>query len=332
MRLTIFALALATAGMAGCIQGEPLTDGTAEVGALEPDVVIDPVLEEVALPVGVPTWDVGHAWTVQSHGLGGGGTCVLAVAQADGDYRVLPSCEDVAHYDAVFDVSYVGTIRGDDLSGGQHGTPVRFFDFPLEDGKTWSTTWDGITVTLTATAAPNLAAPGAGSGPGFTITGLDEAGEVYVTYDFAPAIKWWTHIEFSEGYGFKVQGFEENYRGKVIASEGRVLYEHQPPTMGFLDPAPSPFKLEEGADALVVVFSGGAPGYAVAANIVGPNGVAYDRVESAENGGFFEVAFIDPAPGDYVVETVGAHEPSGGFELIVHEVRLEERQVEGSPA
>lgn len=323
MRLSHRSIIAAWLGLAlaGCIgAGDPLqvgvVDGNDSTFVVESVAVNLTELAAAGLPV--PEWRVGDAWTVEQYGPSGDSSCQLVVTAADSNYMLRPTCETLAQADAAFDMSYVGPIGRDHLSGAQQGTPVRFFDFPLTDGKTWTTKWDGIDVTLTATFVASLAAPGAGSAPGFAIVGTTADGETYVTYDYAPALKWWTAIDFAEGYGTRVTKFEEGWTGTYKTATTNLAYES--PGNGLLVPAT--FGVSEGQTSLLLILSGRLGGHSFAVNLVDPDGTTqYQRVENAGEGGFFEVVTLPAIPGDWKLASVGAYDPNAGsLRLAIHEV------------
>ena len=63
---------------------------------------------------------------------------------------------DRAFQDAREDVSRLGPQRKSDLAGSQGDDRVQFFQWPLVDGKSWSTRWDHQPVTITATFGNNF--------------------------------------------------------------------------------------------------------------------------------------------------------------------------------
>ena len=94
---------------------------------------------------------------------------------------------------AHFDMFFVGDV-GLDLSSSIFGTQFQMFQFPLEDGATWSTsigTFNGSEpITMTARAVDAAGDP-AGSTPGFEITGATDGGST-VTYTYSPLARWVT--------------------------------------------------------------------------------------------------------------------------------------------
>lgn len=294
----------------------PTTGATAEAPPAAP------------VDVDVPAWRVGDAWTVENFGFSST-SCTYAVTADASAYTLSPTCEDNAYADAMFDVSYLGEIRKSDLAGAQRGTPVQFFAFPLTDGKTWTTQWDDITVTLTAKFTPALVAPGLGSGPGYTIVGTTPDGDEYVKYDYSPALKWWTGITFEGGnYGLKVTRFQENWTGTYKTALANEVYSHAPPTAGVF--VPGTFTVAEGQTVLLVMFQGGAQmGYGYSIRLVDPAGnVAWEAQDVGQATQTFSFATLSATPGDWRVVAAGSYNPDGGgfelqaFEVLVTDVAL----------
>lgn len=95
----------------------------------------------------VPTWQIGDYWTYRTPG----GEQTLVVTEDTGTaYVVDTTSRGTAFFHARQPISYLGEIRKADLAGSQDTGPVKFLDWPLEDGKTWSALWDGANLDLVA--------------------------------------------------------------------------------------------------------------------------------------------------------------------------------------
>lgn len=133
----LVAVALA-ASLAGCMGGEEPPAASDDGSQAE---------EEANATLAAPTWEIGDWWTWDT---GQQGEVTLVVTGEDGgDWIVGTTNEAVAFFHARFPVSYLGEVRKADLAGSQPDTRVAFFDWPLEAGKTWTTTWDGVERTIT---------------------------------------------------------------------------------------------------------------------------------------------------------------------------------------
>lgn len=114
-----------------------------------PDDGSDPAMTDGPAPLEAPTWAVGDFWTYETSF----GTTWNLVVTANGssDYTVDTDDPNLAFFHDQNEVSYLGDVRKSDLAGSQGNDRVRYYAFPLEDGKTWTTPWDGVAMTITAT-------------------------------------------------------------------------------------------------------------------------------------------------------------------------------------
>lgn len=304
-----------------------------ETASVEPAVPTDPA---TGLPLAVapafdknssvdaPEWRVGDAWTVETHGAGEPERATLVVASASGAmYEMRSTSEQMATFDAVFDVSYLGDVRASDLAGHQQGQPIRFFAFPLEDGKSWTTTWDGQEISLRAGFSPSIPAPG-GAKPGFIIQGTTADGQTYVEYDYVPALRWWSHIVFTEGYGFKVTAATANWTGEVLEGTSKVLLTLAPAGPTTSTPG-GVFMVEAGQSAVTVIVMGHASAYARGLAIVDPDGTEHAgpvAEESPAPGAVFDLRILPGTAGEWRVLAPTLHAPGGGFVLVAQQVAM----------
>ena len=332
-RTLLVALLALTAGLAGCIEGAQRPDD-----ALAPAAAVASPSEDVVKAVNAttgllaeadaPVWTVGDAWSIVADFGGAQETSVLAVTSAgSGGYVLSATSESMATYDAVYDVSYVGRIRASDLAGHQQDQPVRFFDFPLSDGKTWTAKWDGMEVVLTAKASPSIATP-EGSQPGFLIEG--KAGDaVYVTYDYVPALRWWSQIRFAEGYGFRVDRAMTNWTGSYLASSAKLVHESHPEAPG-VKHGTGTFAVDEGQTSLMLTVMGGASAYVHGLVLVDPSGAYHptttsNLMVSPAPDGFFFSEPVPATPGEWRISAPAVFHPDGWFHAMVHQVLIEQR-------
>lgn len=132
-----------------------------------------------------PTWNIGDYWVYKD---GAGNQNTFAVSGDTGtDYIIDTDSELFAFFNALEDISTLGAQRQSDLAGSQGSDRIEFFRFPLQDGATWTTTWDGATRTITTTAL--------GDGTyGFASNAEDGTPHARYTYD--PAARWFGALEF----------------------------------------------------------------------------------------------------------------------------------------
>ena len=318
----LLALLALAAPFAGCLGGDEAP--TAERAGPAADVVA-PTLATGGdgASADVPTWSVGDAWSIVPQGDAQDAPSVLVVTAAGPDgYTVSTTSEGTAGYDALHDVSYLGRIRASDLAGSQEGQPVQFFSFPLADGKTWQTTWDGRAITLTATFVPALTTS-AGIHEGFAIEGRD-GDQVYVKYDYVPTLKWWSHLSFASGYGFKVERVHAGWTGAYLQAEAKTLLDKTTPA-----PVASPFVetfvVDEGAAFVSVSLTGAASASARLLVLLDPEGQLHPTSGATGAAGAGPVdgeERLPPTPGEWRLAAPVAHHPDGSFHLLVRQVTL----------
>lgn len=193
--------------LAGCSDDGGGTDATpddAGPGAGDPAATGDEPLE-------VPEWNVGSFWTFSSSGPGGIGTYTLAVGESTGsDYVIGTDHDALAFFDATDPISTMGPQRKSDLAGSQGTTRVEFFKWPLEDGKTWSTTWDGEVHEITANRTSERE---------FSFTAT-VGGETRIQYAYDHSVKWFTEMRFfangTEFFTSTIQEWGGGYSGELI--------------------------------------------------------------------------------------------------------------------
>lgn len=94
-----------------------------------------------------PNWTLGDYWTWSSPQIEEPYTSVL-VAESATDWTMGTDNQEIAFFDARFDIASLGAVRKSDLAGSQGSTRVQFFQFPMMAGNTWSTTWDELPLTM----------------------------------------------------------------------------------------------------------------------------------------------------------------------------------------
>lgn len=342
MRPIWIILALASAQLAGCL-GE---DGSVDTAAKGPErlsngaQIVDEVEQGLAQlseaiandPVNasapVPLWRVGDAWGVSSSGAGANEEHTVVVTGVSGtSYALATTSESTAGYDAVYDISWLGGIRTSDLAGSQQGGPVKFFDFPLTDGKTWTTTWDGLEVTLTAKANPAISTP-MGTKPGFDITGM-AGDEVHASYDYVPALRWWSRLAFpTQGYEIRVTSTTANWTGTVVSATANEVLSIHPSGPSTYVPA-NPFTVSDGQSWLLLTLISVTQQQARAISILDPAGQPVPMGEGQQDFMFdpqpheeFTTAQLPGTPGQWELMIGALHDPDGFLLLTIHELAI----------
>lgn len=319
----VLALA-ATLVAAGCIGPDDAVESAGvdeAAGALPLDAVaaLAKAIDRNA-SLDAPAWRVGDAWTVESSGVADGERATLVVVAAEGSsYQLQSTSEQMATFDAMFDVSYLGRIRASDLAGHQQDQPVQFFSFPLAHGKAWTAQWDGLEISLTAGFSPGIPTP-LGPQPGFVIQGTTADGQPYVEYDYVPALRWWSHLHFAEGYGIKVTAVSENWTGQYATATAQTLL-----TLGPGSPPGGTFTVAEGQTTVALTLMGYAEAHARAVALVDPDhgermGPAVTH--SATPAGGFEVYTFPAKPGQWKLAAPTAHHPNGFFAVHAQQVAV----------
>lgn len=200
----MLALLLALAPLSGCLGGgedavEPTSD---DVNATDGDTSkLEAAGEDGAAqtPGASPSWTHGDWWTYDvtfDPGFGEllTGETTLVLHDTQDTFDVAAADRNAAIVDQHFDTFFVGPLD-EDLNPTDGG--FQMFDFPLEDGASWTTevgTVNGSAeIELTATAT-SVDLP-SGSEEGFEIHGADEEANIEVRYTYAPSVQWVTHFE-----------------------------------------------------------------------------------------------------------------------------------------
>lgn len=320
---SLAAIVLSALALTGCVgqNGAPeisSADVSNVASAVEPGAT---PLVDAATASAVPLWHAGDAWAIVSHGFGDEQRSFLVVTAADtASYTIGTTSEQAAGFDAMYDVSYIGRIRASDLAGAQQEQIIQFFDFPLADGKTWSTTWDGLEVALTATKSVR----------GFDIIGKAD-GEDYVSYDYAPDLRWWSHLDFvRDEYGFKVESAQSGWKGSLVTATATQVYASEAATP-VVSPNIGSFTMDEGQSYGMVALSGGGAAWARAFYLVDPAGQPYltQSITNIDASGtplwVAQQEQIPATPGEWRLVSPAVHDPTGGFSVTVHEVALTQK-------
>ncbi len=141
----------------------------------------------------LPEWRVGDYWGY-SDNLGNQFNLVVA-GDSGTSWDVRANDKQIARFDALFDISFVGPTRKSDLAGQQGTEPVKFYDFPLVDGKSWMTPWDGESRHVTVDALED------GTFYVLVHAGGNENGDKFADYVYDPLVGHFSSIAFYEPNG-----------------------------------------------------------------------------------------------------------------------------------
>lgn len=195
-----------------------------------------------ASPLEAPEWEAGMAWTFTA---GGNASTFVVTGEEGGDWIVDTDDAGLALFHAHDAVSMLGPVRKSDLAGSQGQDRVRYFQWPLEDGATWSTPWDGITVQVTAHRIDEHA---------FHFVAR-EGDRVHVAYDYDAREGWFTGMAFYNATGVEshvmhLEGRTDAYTGDVVRYTLDEPFRFELHGPGAVE---EPFQVAEGIDELHVM-------------------------------------------------------------------------------
>lgn len=229
MRWTVLPV-VALVALAGCIGTDgpagPTTNGTEAdptggTGDGNGTGPTDPTGTSTTDLEAPPTWQVGDHWTYQMSGPDIDREATMVVAEDTGDAWVVRTDDrQTAFFDARFDVSYMGPQSKADLAGSQGDAQVRYFDWPLAEGNSWNTTWDGIERTVTVRSTGDGTAD---------LVARDPEGNVDVEYTYDAAVGWFSEMRFfengSESFGLTLTGSGSSFSDTYLTVQLRTLID-----------------------------------------------------------------------------------------------------------
>ncbi|MHB8603847.1 MAG: hypothetical protein ACYDCK_01225 [Thermoplasmatota archaeon] len=268
-------------------------------------------------------WVRGQWWTYRPSGMGAGAPVTAIVVEAGpGGYKVAVDEPTLAAYDAATDVSWLGD-RGTDLGGSQGSGSIAFYVWPLVDGATWQTKWDGLTLNMTAHRASAVPTP---SGPeaGFDIVGMAGA-QKYVAYNYAPSVGTFTRLVFGDNfYALDMTAAGHNYTGTYYVERASRLA-----SLSGTGPTPAgsggPFTVDANQDFLFASY--GISGNTVVAGalaLVPPSGQPFTDYAAAPGpaGASATMLMPKPAAGTWAWAAAGEEAQTGGLFLTLAEIQL----------
>lgn len=203
-----------------------------------------------------PVWEVRDWWSFRASD---GSNVKVVVTNAGSSYVLQPTDNRTALMEAIFDFSTLGNI-GTDLSGDQGGTRVKYFDFPLEENKTWGLTVDGLSLRAMSKIDKNE----------WLVTATD-GNQTQLVYRYSPTTKWFTSIDWAyQDFALQLDGSGQDYVGDVY----RTTID---PKFTYLtgSPPPGSFAVAPGTSAVAVKYEWtGNAGFAASARFVDPKNTA----------------------------------------------------------
>ncbi len=277
-----------------------------------------------------PTWTVGDWWghhvyfgTDDDEGVHYN---AIVVAGSGDAWQLASDDAEAAAMEALWDIPILGDFSKSDLATTSGGEAWLWYDFPLADGKTWTSTMDlrgegPEELTSTATYDPAIASP-AGTFPGFLVETRLADGALALQYDYVPAIGWYSQFkafDLSTDEPDDVElravgmGFGHGWTGTYYVTEAVQLAQNlgytiiAPPAVMA---APDPFETFTVSDEATHVFGYGfAYSYAGAQALAlrDPNGDHWEAVATPlEEGASFFFDRVPAVAGDWYLANVGA--------------------------
>lgn len=311
-RVLLLALAVLAAAAAGCLGGDSAADDPGQTpdpgapggdGAGEADGGSDE-------PTGyaTPRWAPGLWWSYSYRLAGETGTVTFAVqAQSDQQYTLLANGTHHAAVEAVRDLAYVGPVRADDLAGLVDGEPVRFFEWPLRDGRTWRTTWNGVERVHQARAVDAQVLNR--TVPGIEVTST-AGNRTLATYTYSPSVGWFTRLEVpgrNLTYRLRDAGFA--YRRNLTTADATTAFQASSPTT-----KAGSFDVPAEADRVAAALAGGGARASYRLDLADPNGTRHEYGPQACTSCQVAVLGLLPAaPGRWTAEATLASDPPGNL-------------------
>lgn len=193
-----------------------------------------------------PTWAVGDWWRFErvSQGATVGVVTFVVTDAGSASYFVQPDRNDTAVYDALYDIAFVGLIDARTLAGAEVGSPVKFFDWPLVDGKTWTLTEGGV----------ELSALARSKGAGVFDVEAQANNKTRLSYTYDASKRWFTRIEYpTSSFSLTLVENGRNYTGPVWSASATTLLRDARNGAGLVT---ANFEVSAAADAVVVQFQG----------------------------------------------------------------------------
>lgn len=242
-----------------------------------------------------PDWRIGEWWTVELTSSLTGETVEMTrvVAGTEGEDYLIGQPEDAWSTEGlVFHVPGLGEVRQDDLSYEVHDVRFQPLQFPLTDGASWQTSFEGLDVEASVTTTD------AGTAEIHYCCGRN----ITATYD--PGVRAITSFDADDGFiSYEVIDHGYDYTGVVTVPHGHDLIFNHGRVAGALSasstqPAPPVEEVELDPDYQRVSF----------VQIAGPLGVVEQPISSAyieratnPNGTTFETQHLPTDGGSFTV-------------------------------
>ncbi len=240
-KVAVLAALLMTVMFAGCVDEQNSAPDSETDSDGEPVEVEDEGLTKDSV-VSAPQWSVGDFF---GHHIFFGdedaqGTHIDAVVvEAGSTYTLVSDQEEAAKWEAAWDFPMLGDVDAKHLGTTAFGADWNLYDFPLSDGKSWTSTFNPMfsgprELTLTATFEDKIPTVGQGIKPGFLIQGVNADGEVELMTDYIPEIGWYSELtyfdpmtEATDDFILRVwaMGQGSDWEGTTVTAEAEQLID-----------------------------------------------------------------------------------------------------------
>lgn len=311
-RRLLICLVLVTAPLAGCLGGDT-PDGPGPA----PDQGADQAPETPA-SLEAPTWEIGDHWTYTDDAFGE--VTWVVTGQTTGAWILDTTHPEVAFLDAREDISFLGERGKSDLAGSQGDTRVTYFDWPLEENKTWTTTWDGVQREITVDRVED----------GIAELTARQDGRVAVEYTYDSQVGHFRGFTFFDANGTQtvdatLQGSGSGFQGTAVRWDLATALDLEG-TFGVQPVADGDdFEVPETATDLWLDLSIDCPSGAYDFGF-GGNGSGYsDEDTCPAEADVAEVVVEDPDPGTYSGGlTAASPAEEGTYDILLYIRTLEE--------
>lgn len=297
-RLLWATLAFAASAVAGAMLGSPglLAPEPADLDAAS----LDPPAG--GRPDGAPRWQVGDAWNLK-FGSGEPVCWIVVVAATEEGYRQGVWCssdeeELIAAQIAGYDVRYLGNLSLD-LAGRGDGEEVRFYDWPLADGKTWTTTYYGVEVEITSTYDAERGA--------WDLV-MENGDDALLRYDYDPDVGWWTYWKFLGGTEVRVLDAVGAFPEPAVYAQARTAFDGARFPLAIEGPLRPVFDVAEEETVVLVralrtgIYAHRLAVYDGEGNAVYDEGLAQNAILNNQG----TAAFVSGAPGEWSMDSLAA--------------------------
>lgn len=341
----LVALAMVTVGCIGATEETANGDEELDSASQGPALGLQSTLDTERLGTTLnetPPWALGEWWTyeITSSDYGTEGTFTVVVAGEDAEhYLVGVPAEQTEVLGFIFHVPGIGQVAKQDLVYDAHDAPFQLLDFPLEEGKSWSTIyWNGSEMEVTVDSVDGTEASLSltrSSDTGETVGSLVYDAEVGNIVSFAPSQDPGYELQLVD-HGFGYQGsIEVPYQQDLLVCHGAIAGAGSVEGCRIGAGAPQgTFTIPEGYDevtgallaAPLATAQGQAPPGAYRIDVTDPHGDTHQLVMGPTEAGTMAALHVEDPAGEWDYRAIAGGPGAVLVEGVAHqtlEVTLE---------